>query len=75
MLESEKNKIKINNDFTILMVTDDQFVRRFLHCCDHSLERTKNLLDLCYTVRSQAPELFANRDPTSSAIQNILKIT
>ncbi|KAB0790242.1 hypothetical protein PPYR_15425, partial [Photinus pyralis] len=53
----------------------DRFLVRFLRCCNYSLEKTKNLLDLCYTVRSQAPELFSNRDPACDAIENILNIT
>lgn len=42
---------------------DDIFIKRFLRCCNHSLEQTKNLMDLFYTLRSQAPEIFGNRDP------------
>lgn len=56
------------------LFSDDYFLRRFLYACEHSLEKTKALIDLCFTIRSQAPEIFDNRDPSNPAIQNALKI-
>ncbi|KAJ8985358.1 hypothetical protein NQ317_008389 [Molorchus minor] len=41
----------------------DIMIQRFLHVCNHSIEKTKTLMDLFYTLRSQAPEIFDNRDP------------
>ncbi|KAF5282987.1 hypothetical protein FQA39_LY04858 [Lamprigera yunnana] len=54
---------------------DERFLLRFLLCCRCSLERTKRLIDLCFTIRSQAPEIFENRDPTSESMKHILNIT
>ncbi|EEZ98182.1 alpha-tocopherol transfer protein [Tribolium castaneum] len=53
---------------------DDVLILRFLHTCNYSLEQTKQLIDLFYTIRSQAPEIFGNRDPSDAASQEIFKI-
>lgn len=59
----------------IYLSSDDQLIRRFLYSCRHSLERTKKTIDLCFTIRSQAPEIFSNRDPDSKEMENIYKTT
>ncbi|XP_049708171.2 alpha-tocopherol transfer protein-like [Helicoverpa armigera] len=41
--------------------TDDQWLVAFLRGCKFSLERTKEKLDLYYSVRTTAPELFQMR--------------
>ncbi|PZC74679.1 hypothetical protein B5X24_HaOG207348 [Helicoverpa armigera] len=41
--------------------TDDQWLVVFLRGCKFSLERTKEKLDLYYSVRTTAPELFQMR--------------
>ncbi|KAJ8965413.1 hypothetical protein NQ314_004166 [Rhamnusium bicolor] len=46
-------------------------LKRFLHACNNSIEQTKTLIDLFYTIRSQAPEIFDNRDPTKPEIQEV----
>ncbi|XP_045467502.1 alpha-tocopherol transfer protein-like [Harmonia axyridis] len=51
----------------------DTMLLRFLHTCNYSIEQTKTLIELFYTIRSQAPELFSNRDPTQSALQDCFK--
>ncbi|XP_049794187.1 alpha-tocopherol transfer protein-like [Schistocerca nitens] len=51
---------------------DDQWLLTFLRGCKFSLERTKEKLDMYYTVRRHLPELFADRDPFSADIQKIL---
>ncbi|XP_026738143.1 alpha-tocopherol transfer protein-like [Trichoplusia ni] len=38
--------------------TDDQWLVAFLRGCKYSLERTKEKLDLYYSVRTTAPELY-----------------
>ncbi|XP_066145477.1 alpha-tocopherol transfer protein-like [Euwallacea fornicatus] len=48
----------------------DKLLNRFLHSCRYSPEQAKTLIDLFYTLRSQAPEIFANRDPTSPELQS-----
>ncbi|XP_063909027.1 alpha-tocopherol transfer protein-like [Zophobas morio] len=52
----------------------DLLLLRFLHTCNYSLEQTKHLIDLFFTIRSQAPEIFGNRDPTDPNIQEVFKI-
>ncbi|XP_025829893.1 alpha-tocopherol transfer protein-like isoform X2 [Agrilus planipennis] len=52
---------------------NDTFLKRFLNCCNNSVETAKGLIDLCFTIRSQTPEIFENRDPLSPSIQNIIK--
>lgn len=45
--------------------TDDQFLVNFLRGSKHSLERAKEKLDLCYTMRTSMPEMFTTEDPLS----------
>ncbi|KAJ1528056.1 hypothetical protein ONE63_007975 [Megalurothrips usitatus] len=47
----------------------DGLLRRFLHSCDHSVERAKAVLELNCTLRSQAPEFFSRRDPLQDEVQ------
>jgi hypothetical protein len=47
---------------------------RFLHTLNYSLEQTKHLIDLFFTIRSQAPEIFGNRDPEDVATKENFKI-
>ncbi|XP_076258482.1 alpha-tocopherol transfer protein-like isoform X2 [Rhynchophorus ferrugineus] len=50
---------------------DDNLLRRFLHTCNNSIEQTKTLIDLFYTIRAQIPEIFSNRDPASMELKEI----
>ncbi|XP_046979932.1 alpha-tocopherol transfer protein-like [Schistocerca americana] len=52
--------------------TDDQWIVTFLRGCKFSLEKTKHKMDMYYTMKTAAPELFANRDPLEPKIQEIL---
>lgn len=52
---------------------DDQWLLAFLRGCKFSLERTKEKLDMYYTVRTLTPEYFSDRDPMRPEIQAILK--
>lgn len=45
--------------------TDDQFLVNFLRGSKHSLERAKEKLDLCYTMRTALPGIFTEEDPLS----------
>jgi hypothetical protein len=53
---------------------DDVLLLRFLHTLNYSLEQTKHLIDLFFTIRSQAPEIFGNRDPEDVATKENFKI-
>ncbi|XP_065169737.1 retinol-binding protein pinta-like isoform X2 [Atheta coriaria] len=53
---------------------EDQLLRRFIISAFHSVEKTKALIDLNYTLRSQAPEIFDNRDPDLHEIQNVFNL-
>ncbi|XP_046980642.1 uncharacterized protein LOC124545744 [Schistocerca americana] len=52
---------------------DDQLVL-FLHSCYYSIERAKQALDVCYTVRTHAPEVFSNRDPKLPKVQAAMNV-
>ncbi|VEN56902.1 unnamed protein product [Callosobruchus maculatus] len=52
---------------------DDNLLKRFLQCSKNSIEQSKSLIELFYTVRSQAPEIFANRDPKQPELQMIFE--
>ncbi|XP_059490150.1 alpha-tocopherol transfer protein-like [Neocloeon triangulifer] len=45
---------------------DDQMIINFLRGCKFSLERTKEKLDMYYTMKTMVPELFKNRDLTKN---------
>ncbi|XP_077292067.1 retinol-binding protein pinta-like [Arctopsyche grandis] len=51
----------------------DQRILSFLRGCKFSIERCKQKLDMYYTMKNLAPELFANRDPLDPKTQAILK--
>ncbi|KAJ9594065.1 hypothetical protein L9F63_014508 [Diploptera punctata] len=54
--------------------TDSQWLITFLRGCKFSLERTKEKLDMFYTLRTALPEFFTNRDPMLPATQKLLKL-
>ncbi|XP_004929250.1 alpha-tocopherol transfer protein-like isoform X2 [Bombyx mori] len=53
--------------------TDDQWLLAFLRGCKYSLERTKEKLDLYYSVRTTAPELFSIK-PSNPLFDEILSL-
>ena len=55
-------------------VVDDQFLIAFLRGTKFSLERTKEKLDMHYTLKTITPELYAKRDPFAPEVQKILKL-
>lgn len=55
-------------------IIEDNLIIRFLRCCNYSLERTKYLLDLYYTLRSQCPEVFSNRDPQDENLKRMFEM-
>lgn len=52
----------------------DSLLRRFLHSCDHSVERAKTVLDLNCTLRAAAPEFFSQRDPLQANVQQAFDV-
>lgn len=54
---------------------EEMLLRRFLTSCGYSLERTKKTIDLFFTIRSNAPELFCKRDPWSLEIRRVFEVT
>ncbi|KAL4715158.1 hypothetical protein ACJJTC_012205 [Scirpophaga incertulas] len=52
----------------------DQWLLAFLRGNKFSLERSKEKLDMYYTLRGLVPEFFSNRDPYDPKIQEILKL-
>lgn len=46
----------------------------FLRGCKFSREKCKRKLDMYFTMRTAAPEFFANRDPTSPEIKEVMKL-
>lgn len=45
----------------LLLLSDDQWLIAFLRGCKYSLERTKEKLDLYYTLRTITPELYTTK--------------
>ena len=44
-------------------------------CSKNSLERAKRGLDCYFTVRSEAPAIFADRDPDAAAFKRTFDFT
>ncbi|XP_034239588.1 alpha-tocopherol transfer protein-like [Thrips palmi] len=54
---------------------DDAWLERYLVCSKNSLERAKRGLDCYFTVRSEAPGIFADRDSESAAFKRTFDFT
>nr|ATY51919.1 CTD9 [Heliconius melpomene] len=52
----------------------DQLLIAFLRGNKHSLERSKEKLDMFYTLRSVVPEIYNHRNPFDPALQEFLKL-
>lgn len=52
--------------------TDDQKILTYLRGCKFSIEKTKQKIDHYYRLRTIAPEMYANRDPSSPEIKEFL---
>ncbi|CAH0726590.1 unnamed protein product, partial [Brenthis ino] len=52
----------------------DQFLVAFLRGNKYSLERSKEKLDMLYTLRAVVPEIFRDRNPFDPIIQEILQL-
>lgn len=55
-------------------ITEEQLAL-FLHSCYYRIEPTKSTIDNYFTIRTHAPEIFGNRDPTSKETKEALKTT
>jgi hypothetical protein len=53
---------------------DDQMIITFLRGCKFRLEKTKQKLDMYYTMRSMCPELLGNRDLRADAMKECVKV-
>jgi len=56
------------------VVTDDSRLERWLIRCKNSLERTKQSIDLYYTLKTMTPELMSGWDTTSSWFKSIVDV-
>ncbi|XP_063222910.1 alpha-tocopherol transfer protein-like [Bacillus rossius redtenbacheri] len=52
----------------------DEHLHLYLHACYDNLEKTKQMIESCYTFRTLTPELFSNRDLLEQGLQGILDI-
>lgn len=52
-------------------ITDEGRLERFLFYCKNSLEKCKREIEKHYTLRSQYPEFFSNRDPLDKKLANV----
>ncbi len=53
---------------------DDQFLVAFLRGCKHSLERTKQKIDMYYTYRTHITEIVGNPDPLQDKVNEVIKL-
>ncbi|XP_045450338.1 alpha-tocopherol transfer protein-like [Melitaea cinxia] len=54
---------------------EDVLLRRFYTSSGKRMERVKRTMDLFFTIRSTAPELFLKRDPWSPEIRRVFEVT
>ncbi|KAB7496404.1 SEC14 cytosolic factor [Armadillidium nasatum] len=54
--------------------TDDFFILRFLRGCKFSLEKTKQKIDMHFTLKAMVPEWYKGRDPEDPVSREILKL-
>lgn len=64
--------LKINQQKYFLLA--DQFLLAFLRGNKHSLERSKEKLDMFYTLRTVVPEIYRDRNPFDPVLQDFLKL-
>ncbi|XP_013200522.1 alpha-tocopherol transfer protein-like [Amyelois transitella] len=57
-----------------LVQPTDQWLLAFLRGSKFSLERSKEKLDMYFTLKGLVPEFFGNRDPLEDRIQNMLRL-
>lgn len=53
--------------------TDDQFLVAFLRNFKYSLEKSKEMIDSYYSVRTAIPEMRTNRDPLDEKVREIIQ--
>lgn len=54
---------------------EEVLLRRFYTSSGKRMERVKRTMDLFFTIRSTAPELFLKRDPWSPEIRRVFEVT
>ncbi|XP_047532346.1 alpha-tocopherol transfer protein-like [Vanessa atalanta] len=54
---------------------DDEIIKKFLHSCYWSLEKTKKCLDRFFIGRSTMNEIYSSRDPLSPKLQAMFSVT
>ncbi|KAK4879671.1 hypothetical protein RN001_007817 [Aquatica leii] len=85
VIELNENVIRRNEDIELIRKwlnqqphlnanLDDQYILNFLRGCKFSLQKTKEKLDMFYTMKSLLPEFYKDRDPFRPEIQEILKL-
>ena len=50
---------------------DDTFIERLLVRCKNSVIATQRRLDAMYSVRTEMPEFYSNRDPLDPEVQQV----
>lgn len=54
------------------LVPEDRDILIFLRAAKFSLERTKEKLDMFYTIKAMVPEWFENLDPKDPIMEDML---
>ncbi|XP_053623850.1 uncharacterized protein LOC128682872 [Plodia interpunctella] len=84
--EINENPKRVNSDIKALrewldkqphmhkIKPSDQWLLAFLRGSKFSLERSKEKLDMYYTLKGLVPEFFANRDPLDTGLQEMLRL-
>lgn len=52
--------------------SDETFIRIYLRGCKYSLERTKEKIDMYFTIKAAVPEWYGNMDPEDTIMQELL---
>ncbi|GLV36850.1 uncharacterized protein CBL_02315 [Carabus blaptoides fortunei] len=52
----------------------DEFIHLFLHACFYSVDKTKHCIESYFTIRTNNPFIFGNRDLFSDSIQTMMSL-
>ena len=63
--------MKIFSNGADFIISENVILRRYLLCMNHDMDKTKQLIEHSYSMRTKHPAIFYNRDPVEEKIRNI----
>ncbi|XP_057667927.1 uncharacterized protein LOC130900935 isoform X3 [Diorhabda carinulata] len=74
-LETQKHlpEIPTKSIFISIMIKSDNLIEFVLNNCKFSIEKTKQNLDMYYTLRNLIPDMYQNANPSTPDIEEVYK--